>query len=1052
MNEKHHKGLRLTDRFLANPHLIISIILMASALGFIAFKSMPLNLFPDANYPVISVILPWPGAAASDVEDKVTRLIEKELSTIDLVRKVRSVSQDEMAAVSVEFEYAKGLDAAALDVANVLKRIEAKLPQGVRPAQIFRVSDATKPVFTVAVSPKDSSHLDLQKVRQLADNEIREEFLRIKEVANVEVFGGYFPELLIEVKPARLHSYGLSIEDVIAALARSNVNIPDGLIIRKEGQYLLKTEGEILEKSGIGQIVVGERKGGEVHLNDVATIKTGFMERQSLFRGNGKSAIGMNILRPEKGHVTTTIKAVEKAFPAIKAKFPELDFEIADTPRTIIETSISNMVDALRDAIIMTVGVIFLMLANVRISLLAAISIPFTYFLTFAVMYLFGYELNIVTLTAVIVAVGLLLDDAIVVIENIERHFSKLGKPIYKAVVDGLNEIFLADWSGTFTTVIVLVPIMFIGGYVQKILRQFTVVLSIALLASFLISVTVIPLLAPYLVGNNSGKWTIERLAGLFGTWIVDPIRDFFARLSHFAMDHKVIFILPGLLLLVVSARVVMPLAGRDLMPPMDTGIVKISFETEADSSINQTEKVALAIENILQDMPGLRAISTTIGSEPGVVSFGTGRIPQQGLITAHFVDRFHREKTIWQMEDEIRSKMAKIPGLRNMDVFDFGVTPLSSIAAPVDVMISGPDPKVLDTIGKEVEKRLWNVRGLKTISRSWYLDKTEFLIKINLEKAKRYGLDPTAISRQVAAAIKGTPASVLRVPGEDGYTIRVRYPSIKRNSLPRIMSMYIQSAYGPVPLSELAWVKKSRTRTKFTRQALQPTLDVYAYRATASITHLQERIQKALSGLNLPPGYEISHEGEVKNMKEAGKRLAKALGLAVILLYFSLAATFKSWINPLTIMVTIPLSTIGAAWGLLLVGRHACMPANMGMILLAGVVVNNAILLIDFIEQARGQGMELRQAIEQSVKVRTRPILMTAFSTIVGMIPIAAQRAIGLERLSPLAVVAIGGLFVSTFLTLVYVPIFYELFDTVREKTKEFLAGRRLVSMKDGS
>jgi len=1040
-SKKKHQGL--IERFLANPHLIISFILLAAAMGFIAFKSMPLNLFPDANYPVISVIVPWPGASAADVEDKVTRIMEKELSTVDLVRKVRSVSQDEMAAVSVEFEYRKGLDAAATDVANTLKRIEARLPVDIRPPEIFRVSDATSPVFTIAITARPSAHLDLEKIRQLADNEIREDFLRIKDVANVEVFGGYFPELLVEVDPTRLHAYNLSLEQVIAALRGQNVNIPDGLILRKKGQYLIKTQGETLEKAKLARIVVGGDGEGDVHLGDVAVIKTGYQERQSLYRGNGQAAIGLNILRPEKGHVTTTIKAVEKAMPGIRAKYPELNFQVADTQKTIIETSISNMVDALRDAIIMTVGVIFLMLANVRISLLAAISIPFTYFLTFAVMYLLGYELNIVTLTAVIVAVGLLLDDAIVVIENIERHFHQLGKPIYRAVVDGLNEILLADWSGTYTTVVVLIPIMFIGGYVQKILRQFTVVLAIALLASFLISVTIIPLLAPYLVRANSGPNRLEAVVALFGRFVIDPIRDFFARLTHFAIRHKLLFIVPGVALLIISARVVMPLAGRDLMPPMDTGIVKIAFETEADSSIEQTERAARKIESILLGMKGIKSISTTVGSEPGVISFGTGRIPQQGLITAHFVDRFHRDKTIWQMEEEIREKARTIPGIRNIDVFDFGATPLSSIAAPVDVMISGPDPKVLDRIGDQVEERMWHVRGLKTVSRSWTMDKTEMLLKIHVEKARRFGLSPVDISRQLSAALKGTPASTLRVPGEDGYLVRVRYPTKDRDSISDVMSMYLQSKNGPVPLEELARIEKRYTRTKFTRQGLQPVIDIYGYRATASITHLQERIEKALSGLSLPPGYEISHEGEVKNMKEAGVRLARALGLAVILLYFSLVATFRSWINPITIMVAIPLSTIGAAWGLVLVGRHACMPANMGMILLAGVVVNNAILLIDFIENARAKGMALKDAIEQSVRVRTRPILMTAFSTIVGMLPIAAQRAIGLERLSPLAVVAIGGLLVSTFLTLVYIPIFYDLFDGLRQKARTWFNKR---------
>jgi len=470
----------------------------------------------------------------------------------------------------------------------------------------------------------------------------------------------------------------------------------------------------------------------------------------------------------------------------------------------------------------------------------------------------------------------------------------------------------------------------------------------------------------------------------------------------------------------------------------MDTGIVKIAFETDADSSLEQTEKIARQIEKYLAGFEGLQLLSTTVGSEPGVVSFGTGRVPQQGMITAHFIDRFHRRQTIWEIEADIRKQAASIPGLKSFDVFDFGATPLSSIAAPVDVMISGPDPQILDELADQVVERLEKVRGLTTVTRSWTNDKTEFLLNIDLEKASRYGLDPIIISTELATAIKGGAASTLRVPGEDGYLIRVRYPENERHSIKDLMGIYVAGNSGPVPLRELVSLVKTRTRTRFTRQGLEPTIDIYGYRATTAITFLQENIQKALKGLQLPPGYHLSHEGEFKNMGEAGKRLAKALGLAVILLFFSLVPTFSSWITPVTTMSVIPLAMIGGAWGLLITGQHACMPANMGMILLAGIVVNNSILLIDFIEQARAEGKELLAAIEQAVRVRTRPILMTATSTIVGMLPIAAQRALGLERLSPLAVIAIGGLLVATFLTLIYVPLFYTLIDNLRQWLKK--------------
>ena len=1031
------KSESLIDKLLNHPHLVMSIILLLAAFGIIGFRSMPLNLFPDANYPVIAIIIPQPGAAAADVEDKVTRLVEKELATIDLVRKVRSVSQDEMTAISVEFNYHKSLDAAATDVANALKKIESRLPNDIRPPEIFRVSDATTPVFTLALTPHPGSNLDLAKVRQLADNEIREAFLRIPEVADVEIFGGYSPEITVEIDPVRLHAHHLSLGQVIMAIRKQNINIPDGLIISKNSQFLIKTQGERLLKSTLAGIVLAHETaggGGELHLGDIATIKTSYRERQSLYRGNNQAAIGVNLLRPEQGHVTTTIAAVEKALPVIAKQFPSIDFQVADTQKRIITTSISNMGDALRDAIIMTVVVIFLILANLRMSLLAAISIPFTYFLTFAAMYALGYELNIVTLTAVIVAAGLLLDDAIVVIENIERHYHKLKDPIRKASVNGLKEIVLADWAGTYTTVIVLVPIMFIGGYVQKILRPFTVVLALALLSSYIVSVTVIPILAPYLMKATSHKNRLEKVAALFDRFIIDPISNFFAMLIHTALRHKLLFILPGIILFVISMKIVMPLNGRDLMPPMDTGIVKIAFEADADSSLDQTERIARRIEAKLEEFKGLELLSTTVGSEPGVVSFGTGRIPQQGMITAHFVDRFHRRETIWEIEAKIRQRAADIPGLKSFDVFDFGATPLSSIAAPVDVMINGPDPKILDELADQVVERLQKVRGLTTVTRSWTDDKTEYLLNIDLEKASRYGLDPVSISTEIANAVKGGQASTLRVPGEDGYLIRVRYPEKERHNNKDLLDMYLTGKVGLVPLREVASLVKTRTRSRFTRQGLQPTVDIYGYRATTAITFLQKNVLKALKGLKLPPGYQLHHEGDVKNMGEAGKRLAKALGLAVILLFFSLVPTFSSWLNPITIMSAIPLAMIGGAWGLLITGQHACMPANMGMILLAGIVVNNSILLIDFIEQARNQGKDLLESIEQAVRIRTRPILMTAICTIVGMLPIAAQRALGLERLSPLAVVAIGGLLVATFLTLIYVPLFYTLGDRLRQ------------------
>jgi CzcA family heavy metal efflux pump len=1041
--------MKLTEKYLKHPYLITSLIFLVTFIGLIGFKKIPINLFPDSDYPQIVVLTFYPGASAKDIEDKVTRLIEKELNTIDQVRKVSSATKDEITAVTAEFEYTKGLEAAATDVANALTKVQGQFPPDIRPPQLFKISKATQPDLILSLTPKENSPYDLARIRQLADNNIKEDLLRVPEVANVEIFGGYNPELTLSVKPDRLNSYGVSITQVIAAVSAQNLNIPEGLIIRDKDQYILKTQGELLNPEDAENIVIAHGEGGDVHLKDVADIISGHQERQSLYHGNGKQAIAMSILRSHEGHDMDTIHAVQKALPALEAKYSMVHFEIADTQQELIQESVNNMIRALRDAVIMTVLVIFLFLADIRGMIIAAVSIPFTYLLTFAVMYMLDMEFNMVTLTGIILAVGMLLDDAIVVIENIERRYQQNKDNLKDAVFGGTDEVMLAIFSGTYATIMVLLPIILIGGFVQTILRPLAVTLSIALAVSYIVSVTVIPLFAPLILKAEEKKNKIEQVTQLFDRYIISPIRDFFVELLGTALKHRALFILIAIAVLVFSLKQ-MPLVGRDLMPPMDTGIIKVAFEADSNTSLSKTEEILNRMEDIIRATPGLVRMSTTVGSEPGVISFGSGRIPQQGLATIHFVDRFHRKETLWQIEDRLREAFRTIPGLKYMDVYDYGATPMSSIKANVDIMISGPDPLIIDAIGSDVMERLKNVRGLTSISRSWTYDKKEIAFKINMEKAAVYGLSPVAVSQQVAAAVRGGSASVFRVPGQDGYFMRVQFAPEYRNNLSSIEAMLIETPKGPVPLKELGGLGMIRTQTSMTRQYLQPTLDILGFRSQTAISHIHDDLDAALKDVHLPAGYTITQEGDLKQMKDSFGRLMAALGIGLILLYFSLVPAFRSWIHPLTIMSAIPLALIGAIWSMLITGKHQCMPSFMGMILLAGIVVKNSILLIDFIEEARGRGEGLMEAIIGSVKIRTRPILMTAVGTSVGMIPIALEWAIGLERLSPLAIVAIGGLMVSTFLTLVYVPILYSLFDGLKEWVKAVIPHRELPKITD--
>lgn len=793
--------MNVVRRYIERPHLVLSFVILLSVVGMIGYRKMPFNLFPDTDRPQISVVTVLPGAAAGDVETDITRLIEKELAAIDLVRKVTSTSRDEVSVVLAEFEYAKGLDAAATDVANALSKVGARLPQGIRPPQIFRISQATQPTMTLALFTKPGHLADLRKIRELADNQIKEELLRLPDVGNVEVFGGHQPEVLVAVDPERLSRFGIGITEVMAAVAAQNQNIPQGVMVQKEGQFLFKTQGAATRVEEMADQVVARRDTGIVHLRDVAHLERAVQEPQSAYHGNGREAIGINILRTQNGHTLDSIRATESYLPTLKVKYPFIHFETSYTQKNLIELSVDNMLVALRDAIIVTVIVIFLFLGNLRAMALCAIAIPFTYLITFAVMWLFGFEFHMVTLTGVILAVGMLLDDAIVVIENIERHYRTEGVDLKDLVAGGTREVMLAIFSGTYATVVVLLPIIFIGGYVQTVLRPLSLSLCIALVASYVVSVTIIPILAPYILKASHRNNRFERLISRGSDRFVGVIRDFFAGALDTALKHRFLVVVAAFVLLVVSGKFVQPLIGQDVQPPMDSGIIRINFEADANSSLAQANAVLARMEEIIGEQEGVVSVSATLGSEPAVVSFGSGRNPQQGTITINLVDRYHRQQSIWQIEEAMRLEFMAISGLKSVDVFDYGATAMSSVRATVDVMVTGPEPQVLDRLGQEVKGRLERVRGLKSVSRSWGTDKQEVLFTADRERCAYYGISPKEIAAQVQAAVQGGVASSFRVPGADGFPVRIRLGEEHRDGVASLASFRVHTPEGGRPV-----------------------------------------------------------------------------------------------------------------------------------------------------------------------------------------------------------------------------------------------------------
>ncbi len=1025
------------ERFLRFPHAIISFAMVTVVAGLLGYATMPMNLFPDTNRPVVAVVTKWPGAAANDVATDITHPIEVRLSAISGIRRVTSTSKDQVSSVQVEFQYGNDIDTAANKVITELRRVKSILPAGIDDSLIFKITDAAHPLMVLALTPAKGTHLSFGQVRRLAENQLRDRLLAIPGVAEAEVFGGDMRQVSVNLDRNKLEAHGLTVAEVAEALNGANVTIPTGLVHRRGNRYFLTADSLAHNPEDIAAIMVPLSHGTYVRVGDLGSVAWGKADATSIYRGNGKPAVAISLLRSEKGHARKVISKIKKVLPSIKSEFPMLHMEIADTQGHIIDLTVDNMLSSLRDAVIMTLCVILLFLGNTRASFITALSLPFTYVLTFAAMKLLGFEFDMVTLTAIIIAVGLLTDDAIVVIENIERHIRRTGKGGLKIAAQGTSEILLADTAGTVSTIIVLIPIMFIGGYVQTVLRPLTVVLSIALASSLIVSITIIPLLVPWVLKPGAAD-PIARLLSPFERFILDPLRESYVSLVDWGLNHRVLVLAVMAVLFIASARQ-MPILGRELMPLMDTGIISIDFEAQPNTDTPQMMQIAKKVEQQIKlEVPDkwMLSMSTVMGSEPGVKSFGASRLLQQGTITVNMIDRFHRNRTIYEVESRIRTRLKKIPGLIYSNVTEFGATPLSSIRAAVDVMITGPDTTVLNKLADKVLTRLQHVKGLTGTERSWQGMSKRINLDVDPASARLYGLTAKDVAHQVAFAVGGTSGGNLRITGENPISIWVRLMPYQRADSEQLRALPVRTGNGKIiPLSSVARLKIDYVPTAETHQALLPTVDVLGFRRNIAVTHLHDNVKAALAGLELPRGYHLSYEGEIKPMNESFARLGKALALGLALLFLMLAITFKSFLDPLSILISLPLAVIGAAWAMMLAGKHGCMPSFMGFILLMGIVVNNGILLVDFAKVGMSQGKNLRDAILDAVRFRTRPILMTACASAVGMLPVALEWSVGIERLSPMAVVAIGGLIVGTFLTLLVVPVLFHLLESGRNR-----------------
>ncbi len=1021
---------------LQNKYTIYALSIAAIIFGVLAYISLPIQLFPDTAPPLVNVLTPYPGAAAKDVADLVSDPIETECAALEGVHKVTSTSQDGLSLVSIEFNYDRDVDIAAVDVQNAISRIRSKLPRQIGEPQVLKFSTSDRPVLTMGLTGEN-----LVEIRRLAEDILAPELQRVAGVALVDVFGGHQPEISVLVDRNKLEAYHLRLPMIVNAITTHNVSLPAGQIRSEGRQYSFRVDERSRTPEDIRNIVLTTPMGKRIRVGDIATVSEGSAEDLSRFHVNGKSAIAMQIFKQDDANTVDVVERAQQKFAELQKRYPQIKMIEAEESASFTRQVVSNMFGSVWQALLLAAIIIFLFLSSFQRGLVVTVSMPMSFLLTFAGMKFFGIEVNLVTLTAIILSVGMVVDASVVRLENITRRYHEDKLSPKEAALAGAEEIQFAVIAGNATTLVVLVPLLFLYGFIGKTFGPLASTLIIAFLGSLLVSLTLVPILTE-LVTREGGK--LEKLAiKITAPWnrAMEKLRGFYIGLLTRSLKARWLVFVTAIALFIVGLGLLRYL-GMELLPKMDGGTSFVTVETPSGSSLDETEAVVRQVEQIIMQEPEVERISTQIGFEPGMHSFGGGGVqgPTNAFISITLTPRTERDETIWQIQDRIRQKLAKIPNIQNYVVRESGSTAKVTTAASIVVSVRGEDELVLNKLGDQILEIVRGVPGVVNPYRSWRMDQRSILLSVDEERARELGLPPAAISQELTQSLDGINAGILRGPLGEDTPIRVRYSKAFRETE---QDAYAVRALSPgdgkiFPVGAVASGREVKVQGLVTRENLEPTLQILALHQDRPLNFVTADVEKAVAQIVAPQGYSIRLEGENKDMAESRDELMGALGIAVIAIYLLLVAQFRSWVHPITVMMAIPLSLIGVSIALLIAGKSVSMPVMVGLILLVGIVVNNSIILIDFIRQRREAGAERQKAIIDSVSTRFRPIMMTSFSTIVGMIPLAMEWALGAERFSPLAIAVIGGMTAATFLTMLVIPILYDTFDELGNKIRK--------------
>lgn len=1013
--------------------------------GVLCLMRLKLDMLPKITPPVISVITFYPGANASDVESNVTKYLEDELTTVNNLDKISSISKDNLSVVNCTFKWGTNLDTASNDVRDKVDLAKPRLPDDVEKSLIFKFSSSSFPIIIAAITATES----YPQLYQITDKKIADPLKRVTGVGTVILRAGMERQINVFLHEDKLEAYHLSVQRIKALLKAENINLPAGDVKTGRLDYNLRIVGRFTDPDQLNHLVIGQHNGHLLYLRDVATIQDSFKEQIEKAWGDGRTGM---VLMVQKQSEANTVEVVDAAM----AKLREIQKRLpSDVKIKIIINSARDIRNSLRDLSktvyyggFLVILITLLFLRRFRASIIIALTIPFSLIIAFIFLYIFDYTINLISIMSLSIAIGMVVDNAIVVLENVMRHI-EMGEAPRFASIFGSSEIGLAISASTLTTVVVFIPLIFVKGISGIIFHQLAAIVTITLLGSLFTSLTLTPMLGAAWLDKASSEKREQGVRKLFsllftvGEKILTFFETIYRKLLSFSLAHRWMIIMTGIVIFAISLSL-LRFTGSEFIPSIDSGDMEINFRLKEGTRLEETEMVAKKIMKIFEkDIPELDHYYALVGqSREGVATaLGFEEGSYVGRVGAKLVPKSQRKRSVKEVANAVRKDIEKIPGIKYLGVQV--VSPVEKLffgggRKPISLEVLGSNSKTIRDVAHKVKAMVEKIPGAVDVTTSERGFRPEIWIRLDRQKAATLGLNMALVADTVRTAFYGNDPTKFRDAGDD-YDIFVRLAEGDRQSLKDIGNLTIYSTTGnPVKLINVATIAQRYGPIQIDRKNRQRIITVDADTYGRSMGEVMRNIRREMKHLSLPPGIEIREGADVEEQQKSFRDLRLLFLLGIVLVFMVMAAQFESLRDPFIIMFSVPFALVGVIWAFFLTHTTLNLMSFIGVIMLIGIVVNNAIVLVDYTNILRKRGISLFDAVKTAGVRRLRPVLMTTFTTIFGMLPMALSKGEGAEAWNPMGITVIGGLTVSTLVTLLIVPVIYTFFT--RKGTKKAL------------